>query len=229
MTRSSSAARSGWRSTRAGRDDAIRRCGGVLVEVGAVDPAYVEAMLAREQSISTYVGEGVAIPHGTLEGKSAVRRDALAVSPLPGDGRLGRQAGHRLRGDRAARATGTSASCAELAEILLDEDRAKALREATDPDEVIESAERGNRDEGRPLPRARATSASRTPRRPHPGRGRQDPGTATAPPAAPTSRSSGSGHHHIVPPRVMGHEVAGEIVEVGSGGRRAGRRATGCR
>ena len=63
----------------ASRDDAIRRCGGVLVEVGAVDPAYVEAMLDRERSISTYVGEGVAIPHGTLEGKSAVRRDALAV------------------------------------------------------------------------------------------------------------------------------------------------------
>ena len=39
-----------------------------LVEIGAVEPAYVDAMLERERSISTYVGEGVAIPHGTLVG-----------------------------------------------------------------------------------------------------------------------------------------------------------------
>ena len=44
-------------------------CGEALVEVGAVEPAYVDAMLDREQSVSTYVGEGVAIPHGTLDGK----------------------------------------------------------------------------------------------------------------------------------------------------------------
>src|SRR3979409_1129653 len=71
-------------SERAGvRDDAIRRCGETLVEIGAVDPTYVEAMLARARSISTYVGEGVAIPHGTLAGKDAVHHDALAVLRFP--------------------------------------------------------------------------------------------------------------------------------------------------
>src|SRR3954471_21063720 len=67
----------------ADRDEAVRRCGQALVDIGAVDPAYVDAMLAREQSISTYVGEGVAIPHGTLVSKEAVRRDALAVLRFP--------------------------------------------------------------------------------------------------------------------------------------------------
>jgi PTS system mannitol-specific IIA component len=120
----------------AGRDDAIRRCGGVLVEVGAVDPAYTDAMLAREQSISTYVGEGVAIPHGTLEGKAAVRRDALAVLRFPEtvdwDGNP-----VTVCVAIAAQGDGHVDLLAELAEILLDEDRAKALREATDPDEVM--------------------------------------------------------------------------------------------
>ena len=120
----------------AGRDDAIRRCGGVLVEIGAVDPAYVEAMLAREQSISTYVGEGVAIPHGTLEGKSAVRRDALAVVRFPQtvdwDGNP-----VSVCVAIAAQGDGHVDLLAELAEILLDEDRAAALRAATDPDEVM--------------------------------------------------------------------------------------------
>jgi len=120
----------------ADRDAAIRRCGEVLVEVGAVEPAYVEAMLERERSVSTYVGEQVAIPHGTLAGKQTVRRDALAVLRFP--------AGVDWGGPTvtvcvaiAARGGGHIAILAELARILLDPDRARALRAATDPDEVI--------------------------------------------------------------------------------------------
>src|ERR1044071_6793043 len=63
--------------------DAIRQVGGVLVSVGAVQPSYVDAMLEREESISTFIGEGVAIPHGTLAGKGSVLRDALAVVQFP--------------------------------------------------------------------------------------------------------------------------------------------------
>jgi PTS system mannitol-specific IIA component len=118
------------------RDDAIRQCGAVLVEIGAVDPAYVEAMLEREQSISTYVGEGVAIPHATLAAKEAVRRDALAVLRFPD--------GVDWNGDAvsvcvaiAARGDGHVAILAELAQILLDPEKALALREATQPDEVL--------------------------------------------------------------------------------------------
>ena len=119
-----------------GRDDAIRRCGGVLVEIGAVDPAYVEAMLDRERSVSTYVGEGVAIPHGTNAAKSAVRRDALAVLRFP--------AGVDWGGSPvevcvaiAAQGDGHVDLLAELAEILMDPDRAAALRRATDPRDVL--------------------------------------------------------------------------------------------
>jgi len=120
----------------ADRDDAIRQCGQTLVEIGAVDPAYVDAMLARERSISTYVGEGVAIPHGTLEGKAAVRRDALAVLRFPDGVGWG---GHPVSVcvAIAAQGDGHVDLLAELAEILLDEDRAAALRAATEADEVI--------------------------------------------------------------------------------------------
>lgn len=120
----------------ADRDAAIARCGAVLVEIGAVDPAYVETMLARERSVSTYVGEGVAIPHGTLRGKELVRRDALAVLRFsrPVD-----WAGHPVSVcvAIAARGDGHTAILAELAEILLEPDRARALREATDVDAVL--------------------------------------------------------------------------------------------
>jgi mannitol PTS system EIIA component len=122
--------------TAANRDDAIRRCGEALVGIGAVDPAYVEAMLARERSISTYVGEEVAIPHGTLESKTAVHRDALAVLRFP-DGVDWGGYPVRLCVAIAAQGDGHVDLLAELAEILLDPDRAAALRSATDADQVI--------------------------------------------------------------------------------------------
>jgi PTS system mannitol-specific IIA component len=118
------------------RDDAIRRCGGVLVEIGAVDPAYVEGMLLRERSISTYVGEGVAIPHSTVEAKTAVRRDALAVLRFA-DGVDWDGQPVTVCVAIAAVGDGHVDILAELAQILLDPERARQLREATDADRVI--------------------------------------------------------------------------------------------
>ncbi len=63
----------------ASRDDAIREAGAILVEAGAVDPGYVDSMLEREGSVSTYMGNFLAIPHGTNEAKDQIRRSALSV------------------------------------------------------------------------------------------------------------------------------------------------------
>lgn len=119
-----------------GRDDAIRQCGEALLAVGAVEEAYIDTMIERERSISTYVGEGVAIPHGTLAAKDAVRHDAISVVRFP--------AGVDWDGDRvtvcigiAARGNGHVALLAQLAEILMEPDQAQALREATEVAEVV--------------------------------------------------------------------------------------------
>jgi PTS system mannitol-specific IIA component len=118
------------------RDDAIRRCGEALVAVGAAEPGYVDTMLAREQSISTYVGEGVAIPHGTLAGKDLVKRDALAVLRFPEGVDWGGEP-VTLCVAIAAKGDGHVELLAALAEILLDEDQARELREATETATVI--------------------------------------------------------------------------------------------
>jgi PTS system mannitol-specific IIC component len=60
------------------RDDAITEAGRLLVECGAVDPAYVDAMHERERSVSTHMGNLLAIPHGTNDAKSSIRRTALS-------------------------------------------------------------------------------------------------------------------------------------------------------
>jgi PTS system mannitol-specific IIA component len=63
----------------ADRDDAIRQAGALLVAAGAVVPGYVEQMLERERVVSTFVGEGIAMPHGTLTARSDVIAEGLAV------------------------------------------------------------------------------------------------------------------------------------------------------
>ena len=115
---------------------AIRQVGNVLVSIGAVSDSYVEAMLEREESISTYIGEGVAIPHGTLAGKAAVTRDALAVVQFP-DGVDWHGDTVQLCIGIAAVGDGHIAILTQLAELLMDEDRAAALREATSAEEVV--------------------------------------------------------------------------------------------
>jgi PTS system mannitol-specific IIC component len=60
------------------RDEAITEAGRLLVECGAVEAAYVDAMHEREKSVSTAMGNLLAIPHGTNEAKSTIRRTALS-------------------------------------------------------------------------------------------------------------------------------------------------------
>jgi PTS system mannitol-specific IIA component len=72
------------------KDDAIREAGQLLVDAGAVSPGYVDAMFEREKSVSTYMGNYLAIPHGTNEAKDTITRSALSVvrydQPIDWDG-----------------------------------------------------------------------------------------------------------------------------------------------
>lgn len=61
------------------KQDAIREAGEMLVDAGAVRPEYVDAMFERELSVSTYMGNFLAIPHGTNASKEAIQRSALSV------------------------------------------------------------------------------------------------------------------------------------------------------
>jgi PTS system mannitol-specific IIA component len=72
------------------RDDAIREAGALLVDAGAVTQAYADAMFDREASVSTYMGNFLAIPHGTNEAKDGILRSALSFvrydEPIDWDG-----------------------------------------------------------------------------------------------------------------------------------------------
>ena len=119
------------------QEDAIRQTGAALLEAGAIDASYIDAMLERERSVSTFVGEGVAIPHGTLAGKDSVKNDAIVVLRFP-DGVDWDGNDVRVCVGIAARGNGHIALLSQLATVLLDPDKAAALRAATTRSEVYE-------------------------------------------------------------------------------------------
>lgn len=66
-----------------GKEDAIRRAGRMLAASGYVDESYVEAMVEREKITTTYMGMGLAIPHGTSDAKAAVKHSGIVVLQYP--------------------------------------------------------------------------------------------------------------------------------------------------
>jgi mannitol/fructose-specific phosphotransferase system IIA component len=116
--------------------DALRQSGALLEELGAVDEGYAAAILEREGQISTYMGEGVSIPHGTDAARALVRRTTLGFIQYPD--------GVDWDGETVYLCIPIAASGDEhvgvlsaLAEILVEGDSAAALREATDVDAVL--------------------------------------------------------------------------------------------
>jgi mannitol PTS system EIIA component len=75
------------------KEEAIRRAGTLLVENGHVEERYLDSMLEHEELVSTFVGNAVAIPHGTGESKQWVTRPGLSIITVPegveyGDGNM---------------------------------------------------------------------------------------------------------------------------------------------
>lgn len=75
------------------KEEAIQLAGKILADRGYVQPEYVEKMLERETMTSTYMGNYVAIPHGTDDAKKEVKESGISIIQVPegvdfGDGNI---------------------------------------------------------------------------------------------------------------------------------------------
>jgi mannitol/fructose-specific phosphotransferase system IIA component len=113
--------------TASGKSDAIDQCGRALLDVGAVEPDYLQAMHEREASVSTFIGEGVAIPHGTDKARQYVLRTSLVVLQFPEGVDWG-------SGNQVKLCVGILSA---LAQILMTPGSAAELRSAADAETVI--------------------------------------------------------------------------------------------
>ena len=117
------------------REAALQEATDILVTAGAVTPAYVDAMRQREETVSTYMGNGLAIPHGTNDTKDAILGSALSVVRYDG--------GVDWDGEQATFVIGIAGRGDEHLEILSqiailfsDDDDVAKLNAAQSPDEL---------------------------------------------------------------------------------------------
>ncbi len=117
--------------------DAIRKAGELLVKANCVLPAYVDGMLTREQSMSTSLGNGVAIPHGIYENREHILRTGISVLQLT-DGVEWDE------GEKVFMVIGIAASSDEhvgvlsnLADVIDNEENLAELLKTNDPDVIL--------------------------------------------------------------------------------------------
>lgn len=77
--------------TASNKEEAIRFAGEQLVKGGYVQPEYVDAMLEREKLTPTYLGESIAVPHGTVEAKDRVLKTGVVFCQYPEGVRFGEE------------------------------------------------------------------------------------------------------------------------------------------
>lgn len=122
-------------ATASSREEAVAVCGQLLVDLGAVQPEYAEAMWEREQVFPSEIGSGFAIPHGTDDSRRYVNFDQLVFvrfrSPLTWVAEQVEVAiGIASAGDGHVELLGN------LADILLDETSAEVLLRSSSASEI---------------------------------------------------------------------------------------------
>lgn len=65
------------------KNEAIERVGRLLVSKGYVNENYINGMKAREEEVTTYMGNGVAIPHGMNEYKKEILNSGIVIAQYP--------------------------------------------------------------------------------------------------------------------------------------------------
>ena len=79
------------------KEEAIRFAGQKLVDNGYVKPTYIESMLEREALTSTYLGESIAVPHGTIEAKDSVINTGIVFCQYPSGVQFGEDADDKAK------------------------------------------------------------------------------------------------------------------------------------
>ncbi|WP_342323074.1 PTS mannitol transporter subunit IICBA [Kosakonia sp. BYX6] len=122
------------------KEEAIRFAGEQLVKGGYVQPEYVDAMLEREKLTPTYLGESIAVPHGTVEAKDRVLKTGVVFCQYPQGVRFGEGEDDiaRLVIGIAARNNEHIQVITSLTNALDDETVIQRLTQTTSVEEVLE-------------------------------------------------------------------------------------------
>ena len=125
------------------KDKSIERLGTLLINGGYVKENYIEGMKAREEEVTTYMGNGVAIPHGMNEYKKEIVESGIVIAQYPNGVDFG-------EGNTAYIVIGIAGKGEEHMEILSKialtvqyEENVERLRNAKTPEEIIKIIDEG--------------------------------------------------------------------------------------
>ena len=119
------------------KEEAIRAAGALLAKRGYVDETYADAMVEREKLVSTYMGMGVAIPHGTSQKKGTVKKSGVVLLQYPQGVDFGDEKAYLVFGI-AGVGNDHLDLLGNVCEILEDEDALEQLKTTSDMNYVLE-------------------------------------------------------------------------------------------
>ncbi len=119
------------------KEEAIQAAGELLAKLGYVDPSYVDAMQEREKLTTTYMGMGVAIPHGTTQAKGTVKKTGIVLLQYPEGVDFGDEKAQLVFGI-AGIGDEHLDLLAKICDMLEDEEVLETLKTTADTDWVLE-------------------------------------------------------------------------------------------
>lgn len=122
--------------------EAIRMAGQLLVDAGHVPAEYVDKMIERENVSSTYVGGGLAMPHGTNESKPLIRSTGMSVMVVPEGVDFGEEKAYLVIGLAAVGEEHLDV-LSSVAVMVSDDDDMKRILESSSEEELISIFEEG--------------------------------------------------------------------------------------
>ena len=115
---------------------AIRAAGALLAELGYVDESYTDAMVERENLVTTYMGMGVAIPHGTSQKKGTVKKSGVVLLQYPNGVDFGEEKANLVFGIAGVGDEHLDL-LAKVCDLLEDEEALELLKKTNDIDYVM--------------------------------------------------------------------------------------------
>jgi len=120
------------------KEEAIKLVGQMLVDAGHVPANYIDKMLEREQLVSTDLGGGLAMPHGTNEAKSLINSTGISILTVPEGIDFGGDEPARLIIGLAAIGDDHMDVLTNVAMLVSDEDEFEKIIKSTDANELLE-------------------------------------------------------------------------------------------
>ena len=137
------------------KEAAIRQAAQLLVDTRAIEVGYADSMLRREGEADTFLGNGIAIPHGQRGDRGMIAQTGIAVLQVPGGVRWNGDDVAHLVVAIAAQGDEHIAVLRRLTEVLGEEQLARHLATTTDPAEILRAL-----DPEAPLPQAGSVMAA---------------------------------------------------------------------